>query len=267
MTVKAPHSMSSGEAASGASAESGQTTGNRSPDKASAGAALRLQLRRLHEIHAGRSERVEHTKAWHALVQWQSDRLRSTYADLRAEERYRLATDFFLEEIYAPVDFSKRDRDIEKITPILVRMLPTQAIDAVALAMELNVLTHRLDDELLAKLGGESCDPESLTAQRYAEAYRACENYGERARQIEIIHGLGRDLDELVRHRMLYAMLKAMRRPAEVAGYAELHRFLAKGFVAFRAMKGAGHFLKTIYTRETEILNRLRSGHPNPFQH
>ena len=65
---------------------------------------------------------------------------------------------------------------------------------------------------------------------------------------------------------MLYAMLKAMRRPAELAGYAELHRFLNKGFVAFRAMKGAGHFLETIRIRESEIMNRLRSGHPAPFQ-
>jgi hypothetical protein len=226
---------------------------------------LRRQLVCLHTIHSKRTQWAETTRARYALVEWQSDRLRSTYADLRTQERYALATDFFLSEIYAPVDFSRRDRDLEKITPILVRMLPTRAIDVLALAMELNVLTHELDDELLARLGSGTGVPNPITVRDYATAYRACHNEGERVRQIQIIRSLGNDLDELVRHRMLYTVVKTMRRPAELAGYADLHRFLEKGFVAFRKMKGAGHFLDTIHSRETQILERLRAGHPAPF--
>ncbi len=242
------------------------TSLRRSPDKKTAGVALRRQFGRLHAIHTRRRrERPEHAKARYALVRWQSNRLRQTYSDLRAQTRYAKATEFFLREIYAPADFSQRDRDLEKITPVLVSVLPVQAIDAVALAMELNALTHRLDDELLAHLPSGAGISRPLTVEEYAEAYRASDKGSARLRQIDVIRSLGNDLDQLVRQKMLFAAVKTMRRPAELAGYADLHRFLETGFMAFRRMKGARHFLETIHARETQICHRLQAGHPTPF--
>ena len=63
----------------------------------------------------------------------------------------------------------------------------------------------------------------------------------------------------------IFATLKLMRGPARLAGLQDLQMFLERGFAAFRHMGGADHFLATITGRETRILNRLFSGHPNPF--
>jgi hypothetical protein len=60
-------------------------------------------------------------------------------------------------------------------------------------------------------------------------------------------------------------MLKLMRRPARMAGLADLQDFLERGFTAFRAMQGADEFLAVVKERETRILNRLFSGAAKPF--
>ena len=64
---------------------------------------------------------------------------------------------------------------------------------------------------------------------------------------------------------MVYTTLKLMRRPAKLLGMEDLQTFLERGFEAFRHMGGADEFLATIAGRETQILNRLFSGHPSPF--
>jgi hypothetical protein len=61
-------------------------------------------------------------------------------------------------------------------------------------------------------------------------------------------------------------MLHLMRAPAEAAGLAHLHFFLQRGFDAFKAMGPAGEFLETIAARETQLMDRLFAGDPQPFR-
>jgi hypothetical protein len=44
-----------------------------------------------------------------------------------------------------------------------------------------------------------------------------------------------------------------------------LHDFLARGFAAFRGMRGADEFLATIGNRESLINARLFAADPRPF--
>jgi hypothetical protein len=56
-----------------------------------------------------------------------------------------------------------------------------------------------------------------------------------------------------------------MRKPAQMAGLADLQDFLERGFFAFREMNGADAFLALLRERETAILNRIFSSAPEPF--
>ena len=62
------------------------------------------------------------------LRRWQADRLARTYADLLADACCRAACEFFLDDIYAPVDFSQRDHDLDRIHRFVSRELPPQTI-------------------------------------------------------------------------------------------------------------------------------------------
>ena len=217
---------------------------------------LGLHRSRLAEDPASAADRLR-------LVEWQSARLRCTYSDLVTQPRYVKAVAFFLEDIYGTKDFSKRDHDLERISPIMVRMLPPQVIDAVAKAMELNALSQELDNSLLTEL--RPIPANGIREDDYAAAYLRCDNHSLRVVQIRLIGVLGRELDALVQKRFVAGTLHMMRRPAELAGFGEMQAFLESGFDAFRALNGAAHFLDTVMRRERSILDRIYRGEPNPF--
>jgi hypothetical protein len=203
----------------------------------------------------------------HRLSHWQTQRLLATYPDLAGNPRYGLAVEFFLEDLYGPKDFSKRDYGAARLTTIMAKVLPAHSIHTAALAMELNALSHELDHHLLRVLIEELDMQDHITAEAYAEAYRRCDNYNKRKRQIELIRQIGDDIEITVaRHsRSIITALRLTRMPSHLVGLGELHDFLERGFIAFRQMEGADVFLNTIVARETQLLDRIYAGHPQPF--
>jgi hypothetical protein len=201
------------------------------------------------------------------LSHWQSNRLARTHTDLRESKRHKLAIEFFLSDLYGAKDFSRRDSDLERSYPMIITVLPVNAIYAVAMAMELDALSLELDSTLSRILSEElGVNKEAdLTEEAYAEAYRRSDNYNQRKYQIELIRILGEDLDIVVSKPFIYAALCLARTPAQLAGFGELQDFLERGFRAFRHMRGAEEFLNTIVSREMRILDRIYARHPQPF--
>jgi len=200
------------------------------------------------------------------LRAWQSVRLAQTYADLLESHRYGPACRFFLNELYAPRDFSQRDQDIEYLYAIMSSFLPEFLIKVVRKAIEMNDLTNELDWALSRVLVQNLGVTDQITPELYAEAYRICDNYAERAHQIHLIGEVGRMVDRGTRIPLIGVTLHLARHPARRAGWGELHDFLEKGYTAFKHMGRADAFLKTVQERETGILERIFAGHPDPFQ-
>ena len=221
--------------------------------------AARLE-EHLRKLRALRGEGARAPARLEELKRWQAGRLERTYSDFSAQPRYRGATAFFIEDLYGAKDFSSRDQAMLRILPVMTRMLPQSAVETAALAIELESLSEELDHALAGALA-----PGPVTELTYAEAYRASGNRADRERQVELIDATGRRLDTLVGRPLVERMLKLMRRPARVAGLADLQDFLERGFAAFRAMQGADEFLAVVKERETRILNRLFSGAAKPF--
>lgn len=183
---------------------------------------------------------------------WQADRLADTYADFAAQPRYREATRFFLEDVYGPKDFTRRDDAVRRILPTMSRMLPRKAVETVRLAVDLQALTDELDQRVVAALA-----PGKITAETYAEANRKAVAREERERQVDLIVAVGQRLDAIVHKPLVLSMLELMRQPARAAGLSDLQDFLERGFRAFRAMDGAEGFLAALRERETAILDEI----------
>ncbi len=196
---------------------------------------------------------------------WQSQRLARTYADLLEQRRYRPACLFFLEDIYAPRDFSQRDRDIEQMYDFARRFIPAPMLRPLALTVKLHHLTEALDQQLLDVLVNQLGVTDTITVPLYAEAYRRCDNYAERVRQIDLIYEIGKKLDGLVRSPVVGAMLTVAKGPARRAGWTELVDFLEHGYTAFKRMHGGEYFLTTIREREMSCLDRIYANDPDPF--
>lgn len=195
-----------------------------------------------------------------ALRQWQASRLAATYADFRAQDRYRAAVDFFLNDLYGPSDLVDRDADLLRVHGVMERLLPARAGHALRLAIELEVLSQQLDLAVAAELA-----PGPIDEHRYADAYRRTDRRPQRLRQIELIAVNGRYLDELVKRPLIHRLVQLARGPAHAAGFGALQEFLERGFDAFQTMAGAGEFLDAVVDRETEIMERLLTGQSAPF--
>lgn len=224
-------------------------------------AALQEQLGRVARLHGVRHDDPELARALEHIARWQARRLRQTYADLAAQPRYAAAITFFENDLYGSGDFARRDADLARVVPLMVRMLPERVIATVAQAVELNALSHELDAALAARLPRT----QGFSVAEYCVAYRTAGRRDERRRQIELIGAVGAALEGHVRKPLIRSALAMMRRPARLAGFGALHDFLERGFSAFRSMDGAQEFLAMVTGRETALLDRIFAGDDAPF--
>jgi len=199
------------------------------------------------------------------LRQFQANRLKETYADLMASERYGRVTQFFLTDIYGAKDFSQRDADAEEAYNSMRKYLPDRLLTTMGKAVELNRLTKELDEKMLHVLVNDLNMTDTLTPEMYAEAYRLLDNYDERVTQLDLIMDIGHGVDNLTRIPMIGLILRAARRPANRAGWHELQDFLERGFQTFKQMGGADEFLSIVEEREHRILDQIFAGDPHPF--
>ena len=198
------------------------------------------------------------------LREWQAARLARCYADLLASERYAQSARFILTELYGPKDFSSRDDEVERILPLLLSLLPLSALQTIALAIEIDALTEKLDAATVVELDRAGMI-DRIDEDSYADAYRRVRRQKDRLRQIALIRKTGDALERLARKPLVSTVLKLMRRPAHLAGLGDLHAFLENGFDTFRRMGRANEFLDCIEDRERKLVSNLFDGVAQPF--
>lgn len=204
------------------------------------------------------------TSPWLAEVRrWQAQRLATSFSDLLADQHTRPAATFFLSDLYADRDFTRRDQSIATVVPLMARWLPASLLRALGEAVTLGALSHALDLRVVRALCAQKLS--ELDPQRYASAYRSAGCPRLRGYQIDLIVAVGQTLDRAVHKRGVSGLLRASRVPARLAGVVPLQQFLERGFSAFAALDGASDFLHTIATRERAVSRRLFAGDPQPF--
>lgn len=209
---------------------------------------------RMRELELLVAQSTELGRRLRELRAWQAKRLEQTYAGLRSP-RYVPALEFFLTDLYGPGDSIRRDEDLKRALTPLKHALPARLLEILQRAVELQVLTTELDQEMVARL-----KPGAITGASYAEAYRLVGRADDRRHQIELIVRIGEDLSRVVRKNWIAVALRAAHLPAQVAGFGVLQSFLERGFGAFQHMGDAKELLMTIRERETALMESLLRG-------
>jgi len=233
-------------------------------ERAQCAARLADRLAEVRSLRDAAAGDARHAVRRRALREWQAERLMQTYADLLANPRYERAAKFFLTDLYGATDFSARDADLARILPLMARVLPLGGLKAVALAVEVDALSERLDAAMVDALGAAL--ERGIGESEYASAYRRVARRDERQRQLDLIRSTGETLDALSRKSLVRVSIRMMHGPAHLAGVGALHDFLERGFEAFHAMGPANEFLDTVLGREQAILRALFAGSAAPFQ-
>jgi hypothetical protein len=226
----------------------------RAQSAAQEASAMRLKFLRMPEADPFKQSLM-------AVKSWQANRLAATYEDLLNDPRHGPAARFFLDDLYGIHDLSLRDESVLRMLPSLVKLLPEAALKTIVEALEMDALSESLDWNLAEKLIEQQAGTLEVSnpefALLYQQAYRAMEFSGLRVDQIQMALKIGGSLDKLVRQPLLGALLSTMSGPARLAGLTSIYNFLWRGFSAFKQMKGAEFFLRTIYLRETAEHERL----------
>ena len=186
------------------------------------------------------------------LKEFQQRRFSHTYADLLVTSRYGPASRFFLDELYGPSDFTRRDSQFARVVPALVRLFPREIVETVATLAELHALSETLDTAMGAQLDGEQITPMS-----YIQAWQRTGCASERQSQIALTLNVATRLDRFTQKPLVRNSLRLMRGPAKAAGMAELQHFLETGFDTFRAMNGAQEFMAIVESRERALVSAL----------
>jgi hypothetical protein len=189
-----------------------------------------------------------------AVKQFQHRRFSKTYADLLLDADTGAAARFFLDELYGPKDFARRDEEFARIVPGLVKVFPKEVISTVARLAELHALSEVLDSRMAL-----ACMTPVARMPQYVEAWKAVGEAASRERQIVLTLEIGSALIRFTRHPLLRSSLRLMRGPARAAGLGTLQQFLEVGFDTFTRLRSPRSFLDTIASREREFIRSMSS--------
>lgn len=228
--------------------------------------ARRLQQLLL-DYHDFRQHKAAHPLQEHTflIADWQAQRLKATHEDLYRHPGYHTGLEFLLTDLYAPAGMTRRDDNIDRVFPKMVKWLPDNLLDTFAGLVELNLITQQLDLELAELCQHQGLSPASLTGNDYCQVFRGSQRMDQRERQITLVAEVGQQLDRYVRNRTLGWLLTMSRAPAEMADLSDLHSFLHRGYSAFRKMDDVELLIDRLVTRERKVMDNILKGHPEPF--
>lgn len=200
------------------------------------------------------------------LRAFQVERLKNTYKGLLDDEETHGVMEFFLDEIYAPRDFTQRDHDAEHLYQQFRSALPPEPLKLLEDVLEVNRQSQVLD-QLLADTLGERLQPnEPLAELDYIAGFRECNNAEDRIAQLELTVSAMRDVILGSRSRTVGLGLRMIKIPAYRAGYGDLYEFIQRGYKACKPVRNINRIVDTLYARETQIIDNIFSGKDDPFQ-
>ncbi|MCP4345684.1 MAG: hypothetical protein GY795_09175 [Desulfobacterales bacterium] len=202
------------------------------------------------------------TELKRVLQIFQSNRINSTYADLKEDPEYTNIGTFFFEKLYAPEDFSFRDTSIKKLHKLLDGFVYKGMITAVTLVIELHELSDELDNIVVEKMikSGVGAD---MDMEQYQDVYRQLDNYDQRLYQIKLSTRVNEAFHRLSKMWIVGISLKTVRTAAHLIGMGKIMDFIHEGYVGFRTIDDIRFFVETIEGREIAWHNEIWFGKNN----
>lgn len=221
---------------------------------------VRPRLRRFvklsNDLHRAHLDTEPKRRRYGKFVDLQLGYFLPRYDDLRGRPGFGPAIDFIITDLVGP-GIADRDRDLEKVVPIMSRTMPAGALSALATAMELNAGILEINLGITEKLADVIDADAPLSERGYCLASREVAGYQDFTRFIAMTREAGLSLERIVHLPMIRPLLRTMRGPARIAGVADLQAFLEKGFETFRGLDDVPEFLEIIETRMAAVFHRV----------
>lgn len=218
--------------------------------------ALRHYTRKSNDLHQGYLGDEERLGSYERLVEVQLGYFLPRYDDLRDRPGYDAAIDFVVADLTGS-GIADRDRELNKVVPVMSRMLPERALAVLAMAMELNARILEINLDIEAVLHEQLVRGGDITERDYCLASREASSFDEFRALVGMTRRAGEALAHIVEMPMIRSLMRSMRLPARLAGFGDLQAFLEKGFHTFVAVPDVPEFLDVMEHRMTKVFYRV----------
>jgi len=190
------------------------------------------------------------------FLAWQVSYMSPFYDDFRTAKDYADAVDFVISDLTG-IGISKRDQDMARLIPVMTKMLPKRALQALADAMRLNARILQINYSIYRDLYGSRQENTDISERDYCLSCRRASKLDDCLELVSLTRRVGEDLDRIIRIPVLGVILRAMRAPARLAGFGDMQNFLEKGYSTFGTIGDIGKFLDEMSARMMEVFTRI----------
>ena len=228
-------------------------------------AALREHIAAANRLHHRYLDDPESFDLYERFMDVQMAYFMPMYDDLRSREGYDEAVDFVIADLVG-TGIASRDRDLERVAGLMSRMLPAKALDALVLAMELNVRVLAINVGIADLLSDRLRAGEGVSERDYCLATRQVTSFAEFQSLIAMSREAGEALDRFAHLPLISGIAHSMRIPARLAGFGDLQAFLEKGLDTFLGVPDVEEFLDVVEERMTAIFQRVLEEDPGRLE-
>ncbi|MBJ9984140.1 hypothetical protein IAE19_01625 [Acinetobacter sp. S40] len=200
---------------------------------------------------------------------WLKKRIKDTHQTYFNEPENQLMAQYFLNRLYGGPDFDPLALQIERLLKYAhkaEKLLPDNAIKTGTKSVSLAVLAMQLDEQIAIQLLKDYPANAPITDEMMRQTLLKLDQKEQRLVQLQLLDDLGEALDKYMRSFMMYAAFKMCKSAAHKYNFDLMYEFIQEGFVAMKPMKSAEKFIKTFSTVERDIIEKVHSGHPDPFR-
>jgi len=217
---------------------------------------LRLFTEESIAVHEQYRSDEESLRQFRHFIKWQVAYLLPFFSEFESRPDTAAAVEFIVSDLMGS-GISARDADVARIIPIMVRLLPDNALQALASAMELNARTLAINLANCRDLSERTDISKGISERDFCATFRSTTSLEECLELIDLTIVLGHTLKRLVRSRMLRMTLRTMHYPAHAAGFSAMQDFLEKGYTTFHAIDDVDYFLGQFAERITTVFTRI----------
>ena len=200
---------------------------------------------------------------------WQKARMQRTHHKHFSAKQNQLMAEYFLNRLYGGTDFDALAAQIARLTRYAhkaEKVIPENAIKTGTLGVELAILAVQLDEQVAIQLLQDYHPHDALTDEMLRLTYLKLDQGEARLKQLALLDQLGMSLDKYMRSFVVYTAFKMCKGAANKYNFQVMYEFMQDGFLAMKPLKSAEKFVRMFTATERQIIEKVHSGDPLPFQ-
>ena len=200
---------------------------------------------------------------------WQKARMQRTHHKHFSAKQNQLMAEYFLNRLYGGTDFDALAAQIARLTRYAhkaEKVIPENAIKTGTLGVELAILAVQLDEQVAIQLLQDYHPHDALTDEMLRLTYLKLDQGEARLKQLALLDQLGMSLDKYMRSFVVYTAFKMCKGAANKYNFQVMYEFMQDGFLAMKPLKSAEKFVRDFTATERQIIDKVHSGDPLPFQ-